>query len=170
MAESMMLSGLMTLREMGFFDFFLPFLLFFAVVYGALEKTKVFGEGRKDINAIVALVISLIAATTAWVIESITGFLPWVAFIAIVLVCFLMLVAMVYGDVSELAKSPWIKGGAIIAIIIAILSALYYSLGFDKTIGSGGLGISETDLALVVMIGIGVAVAAMVVKGGGSKK
>jgi hypothetical protein len=42
----------------GVFDYLLPFLLIFAVVFGILETTKVLGE-HKGIHTIVALVIGL---------------------------------------------------------------------------------------------------------------
>ena len=37
-----------------------PFLLMFFVVFAILEKTKVFGEGKKQLNAGVAFIVSLI--------------------------------------------------------------------------------------------------------------
>jgi hypothetical protein len=168
MAEPVLLAGLETLRNLGFFQFFLPFLLFFAIIYGALQKTKVFGE-RKDIDAIIALVIALIASTTAWVIEGLSGFLPWVGFIALVIVCFLMLVGMIYGDVEELAKSKWVKISAVIAITVGIFAVLYYALGFNKYFAGTGLGggLSDADIALVVVGIIGVGALYMIVKGGG---
>lgn len=45
--------------EAGFFGFFLPFLLTFAIIYGLLTKSKVLGEPRKPVtilNAVIALV------------------------------------------------------------------------------------------------------------------
>ena len=163
--ESVFIGGMQTLQTLGFFKFFLPFLLFFAIIYGALQKTQVFGKDRKDIDAIIALVISLIATTTAWVIDAIQGFLPWVGFIALVIVCFLMLVAMVYGDVTELAKSTWVKGGVLIAVVIAIFALLYTILGFGTL--TGGFGLADTDIAILVVAAIGIFAFYLIIKGGG---
>jgi hypothetical protein len=160
--------GVQSLRDMGFFDFFLPFLLFFAIIYAALDKTQVFGQDKKDINAIVALVISLIASTTSWVIKAVTGFLPWVGFIALVVVAFLMLAAMVYGgDVSQLFSNNWIKGGAVIFVIIALGLGLYYGLGFDKTFTGSGISLSDEDWAMLLMLIIGIGAFFAIIKSGG---
>ena len=43
-----------------FVEVILPFLLVFAVVFAILQKTKILGEGKKQIDAIVSLVIGLI--------------------------------------------------------------------------------------------------------------
>jgi len=162
-----LMAGVEILRGMGFFDFFLPFLLFFAIIYAALDKTKVFGEDKKDINAIVALVIALIASTTGWVIKGVTGFLPWVGFIALIIVAFLMLAAMVYGgNVEELIKSPVVKYGGLLFVVIAIGVGLYYGLGFNNMVSTFSL--SDEDVALLLMLGIGIGAFAIIVKGGGS--
>lgn len=171
MAEtSFILGGVQTLREIGFFDFFLPFILFFAIIYGALQKTQVFGEGRRDIDSIIAFVIALIASTTGWVLKGITGFLPWVGFTAIIIVCFLMLAAMVGGgDVSQLFKKPYFIAAGVIFIAVILFFGVFFTFGWDKIAGgvAGGAGISETDIALVIMLIIGLGAFALIVKGGG---
>ena len=160
--------GLEALKQMGFFDFFLPFLLFFAIIYAALDKTQVFGADKKDINAIIALVISLIASTTSWVIKGVIGFLPFVGFIALIIVAFLMLAAMVYGgNVEELFKNKWIKAGAVIFVVLALALGIYYGLGIDKMAGPG-ISISDEDMAFLVMSIIGIVAFAIIIKGGGS--
>lgn len=171
--ESMLLGGIQTLRELGFFDFFLPFLLFFAVIYAALDKVQVFGEGKKDINAVVALVIALITTTTAWAIKGIIGFLPWVGFSAIVIVAFLMLASMIGGGtLEELFKIPGVKYAGVAIVAIVIFLAVFFSLGFDKYFSGGGgggsfLGMGEADIALLVILGIGLVIFAVIMKSGG---
>lgn len=44
----------------GVMDFFLPFILVFTIVYATLAKIKILGEGRKQFNVIVALVLALL--------------------------------------------------------------------------------------------------------------
>ena len=55
------------LQQMGFYDYILPFLLIFTIIFAILEKTRIFGtepgttnEPRKNINLVVALIIGLI--------------------------------------------------------------------------------------------------------------
>ncbi len=169
MAESIILSGMQTLRQIGFFDFFLPFILFFAIIYAALDKTQVFGADKKDVNAVIALVIALIASTTSWVLKGVAGFLPWVGFISLVVVAFLMLAAMVYGgDVGELFKSAWVKIGGLLFVVIALGLGLYYGLGFDKFTSGMSISLSNEDVAAVIMLIVGIVAFAVIVKGGTS--
>ena len=44
----------------GVLDFFLPFILVFTIVYATLAKVKILGEGKKQFNIIVALVLALL--------------------------------------------------------------------------------------------------------------
>src|SRR3989344_2229777 len=47
------------LQSLGVYDYFLPFLLIFAIVFAILEKTKIFGE-KTNINVVVSILIALI--------------------------------------------------------------------------------------------------------------
>lgn len=89
------------LKDFGFFDVVLPFLLIFTIVFGILEKTKVFGTetGKPDgkpqqrINAMVAFVIALFFVAIPSLVASIQISLPQIAMLLIVIVVFLMLLA-----------------------------------------------------------------------------
>jgi heme/copper-type cytochrome/quinol oxidase subunit 4 len=170
--QSVIVGGIELLRNMGFFDFLLPFLLFFSVIYGVLAKTGIFsseGKERKDINVIIAFVIALISTTTAWVLNALAGFLPWIGFIAIVILAFLILGSMVAGgDVTQILQSPYFKYGGVAIAAIAVFVTMYYSLGWDKTVSGGGFGLSNTDIALII-IGIVVAVIFYIILKGGSE-
>lgn len=48
------------LQHWVFTSFILPFLLVFAIVFGVLERSKLFGDNKKQLNAIIAFVIGLI--------------------------------------------------------------------------------------------------------------
>ena len=154
--ESVILAGLNTLRAIGFFDFLLPFLLFFAVIYAVLAKSKIFesepGKERRDINAVVAFVIAMIATTTSWVLLALNQFLPWVGFISIVLLGFLILGSMIYGgDITKIFQDETLRNIAIGLIGFVVFIAMYYALGWQTMLNLFGL--SNVDYALV-LIGI----------------
>ncbi len=165
--ESVLLLGVQGLREMGFFDFFLPLLLFFAIIYGALDKTKIFGDDKKDINAIIAFVISMIAATTSWVLRGVAGFLPWVGFIALIVVVFLMLASLITGDVSSLVENKFVKIGGVLFVLAGLGLGVWYGLGLDKRFAGTGTGFSETDVAIIVVLAIFIGAFYMIVRGSG---
>lgn len=66
------LEGLVRMMESwGLTDVMLPFLLIFVVIFAVLEKTKIFGEEKRNINTVIALVFALLV-----VIPHVTGSYP----------------------------------------------------------------------------------------------
>ena len=51
---------LTSLESYGLLDALLPFLLIFTVIFAIMQKTKFLGEGKKNFNVVIALVIALI--------------------------------------------------------------------------------------------------------------
>lgn len=178
MAEtSVILSGIQMLRSLGFFDFLLPFLLFFSIIYAILAKSRIFQSGdqeRRDINAIVAFVIAMIATTTSWVLLALNQFLPWIGFIIVVILGFLILASMMYGgDVTEMFRDPANKVFLYVAVGLAafvVLLVMYYALGWQKFLDL--LNFSNVDYALAILGILAVIVIIAIIKsgGGGSKK
>jgi hypothetical protein len=163
--------GLSLLKEIGLFDFFIPFLLVFAIIYGALEKTQVFGEGRHDINAVIALSIAFIFGITGWAVKATTSFLPWVGIIAVASVAFLMLTAMFWPDIQSLRENKWVKAlaGGIMALIIVYLLLHYLGIIDWMTQQISEKGSIEEFLAVIVFLAIIFGGILMVIKGGGKK-
>lgn len=68
-SESLRLDGFMrTLDSWGLTDVLLPFLLIFVVIFAILQKTRVLGEGKKNLNVIIAMVVALLV-----VVPHVTG-------------------------------------------------------------------------------------------------
>ena len=90
------------LRVFGIFDVLLPFLLVFAVVFGILEKTKLFGEevvgkvsySRKNLNAIVAFVLAMLVVAATKVVGILNSALPLVSLLVIVALSFLLMIGI----------------------------------------------------------------------------
>ncbi len=59
------------IEEMGVLDSLLPFILIFTIIFAVLQKTKIIGEGKRQFNTLVALVLSLMV-----VIPHVTGKYP----------------------------------------------------------------------------------------------
>ncbi len=59
------------MRDLGFFQFILPFILTAAIFYGSLRKSKIFGD--PDRNVTVNAVISIAAAFMVWAYPIIAG-------------------------------------------------------------------------------------------------
>ncbi len=59
------------IEEMGMLDSLLPFILIFTILFAILQKTKIIGEGKRQFNTLVALVLSLMV-----IIPHVTGKYP----------------------------------------------------------------------------------------------
>jgi hypothetical protein len=124
MAETILQSPVLT-------KFVYPFLLMFFIVFAILEKTKVLGSDKKQINALVAFVIGLIFVSAVYpkmVVENMILFLT----IAIIIVFVVLLLwGFVAGEEGlKFEKAPkflkWVIG---IAVVIAVMLATLWATG-----------------------------------------
>jgi len=102
MATSPLAGAIEFLNEFGFYDVVLPFLLVFTIVFGILEKTKLFGvedkKPKKNINAMIAFVIALFFVASTNLVAGAREFLPNIVVLLITLMSFMMLVGFFYAD------------------------------------------------------------------------
>jgi hypothetical protein len=105
-----------------FADFILPWILIFTLVFAILDKTNVLGQGKKQINAIVAAVIGLLLLAFPTTRDFIVNLIPIMVAMAVILFIFLMLYSFASGD----KKGDPLSGGVKIAIgiVIAIVLAI----------------------------------------------
>ena len=137
--------------------FVYPFLLIFFIVFAVLEKTKVLGDERKQLNALVAFVIGLIfvgAVFPKLVVSNMILFLT----VALVVV---FVVLLLWGFVSSGEKGFEISRGLKIflfivlgiAVIIAVLWATGVGGGFfDFLFSSSWSNAFWTNFLFIVVI------------------
>ena len=123
------------LQHWVFTRFVLPFLLIFFIVFGVLEKTKLFGSDKKQLNALIALVIGLILVGAASPTLTISHLILFLTIAVVVLFVALLLWGFVSGEEGlkfEKAPKPlrWLIG---IVIVIAVIIALLWALGTEAT-------------------------------------
>jgi hypothetical protein len=156
--ESIFAAGIQSLHAMGFFNILLPFMLVFTIVYGVLERSKFFGENRHDINAVIGLVLGLMVVISAFVLQVLTDFLPLIGLFAVVLVCFMLLISMFWGEAQNIFDNKWIKYSAVVVIAGVIVFVLADLLGFGDlfvgaTSGDKILGIfAPVDIAALAFM------------------
>lgn len=151
------------LQHWIFTKFALPFLLIFFIVFAILEKTKVLGEDKKQINAMVAFVIGIIFVTAVSP-KLIVGNLILFLTVAIVVMFIGMLLwgFAVGGEVNlENKNVKWAMG---IAIVVGVTGAVIWATGFYSFIDSFVFGGNITgdfwiNLIFVIVIAIALAVA-----------
>lgn len=85
------------LKDWGFFEIVLPFLLIFVLLFAILEKIKILGK-RREINLLVALSVSLIALASSFLTDFIASFLPKIAIALLILVFLLIILNLISPD------------------------------------------------------------------------
>jgi len=128
------------LQSFGFFDIILPFLLVFTVVFGILEKTKIFGTEkvkdkdvtRKNINAMVAFSIAFFVVAATKVVSVIQTALPLVILVLIFIIAFLVLFGSMMGE-GQLnfwdENNKKLKGVFVFGIFIAMIAIILGGFG-----------------------------------------
>src|SRR3989338_7636256 len=81
--------------DIGGFDVVLPFILVFAVVFAILRKISLFGE-NKNVDAIVSLILAAFLISSTEIVNILTGFLPRVSMIVLVLLMLILVVGIFF--------------------------------------------------------------------------
>lgn len=120
-----------SLESTGVFQYLLPFLLVFTVIFAILEKTALFGtDGEKNtktgINAVVGAILGLLVITQWQVVEKMNLFLPKMSLMVIIFVMILILIGIMGVDV---AKGP--RGIFALLLGIGAIVGIYWSLGSE---------------------------------------
>lgn len=114
--------------------FVYPFLLIFVIIFGILQKTKLFGEGKKQLDAVVAFVAGLIfvaAVDPTLIVDKLVLFLS----VAIVIVFVVLLLwGFVTGGDAHFGSSKPVKIAAFIVIILAVIIAMFLITGIWDTV------------------------------------
>lgn len=147
-----------------FREVLIPFLLVFVLVFAVLQKTKVLGDGKKQIDALVALAIGLILIAVPKARDFITNITPWLAVGLVVILIYLLLYGFVSSDKEKGIKlEKWmVTTFAILSVIFVVALVLVFS-GFWTKITSGVNGGTWLPTIIFVVV-IAVAFALVVGK------
>ena len=124
------------LQHWIFTRFALPFLLIFFIVFGILEKTKLFGSEKRQLNALIAFVIGLILVGATSPTLTISNLILFLTVAIVVLFVALLLWGFIAGEkglkFDEAPKTlKWFIG---IVIVVAVIIALLWALGVEGTV------------------------------------
>jgi len=107
-----------------FRDYILPFVLVFAVIFAILERSNILGEGKKQINAMVGLVVGLLLISFEHSRDIIVKLMPILAVMVVILLIFMI----IYGFAKQekeiklpQAAIVWIFVIAIPVVVIALM-------------------------------------------------
>ncbi|MBI2542840.1 MAG: hypothetical protein HYW24_01515 [Candidatus Aenigmarchaeota archaeon] len=171
--------AILKLKELGFFNFLLPFILTAAIIYGGLRRAKIFGDpdANMAVNAIVAFVVSLFVWAAPIILGvDIEGKLASF-FIQGFSVSLIVLVGLIFagmffkpdlaGDLSDKIKSTYFWG-AILIISLMVAVVIFISSGLATVLFPKGTGFTippDTFITVGVLFLLAISVAVIVRSG-----
>lgn len=134
-----------------------PFLLVFTLIFAILQKSKILGDDKRQVDALIALSIALIVVAFSWSTDIIINLMPFLAVSLVILLVFMLLYGFVASGDDGLKLSKNVQksllGLIVIAVVFAVLvttgqwERIYYSLFIDFA-GSSVL----TNVVLLALI------------------
>ena len=118
------------LQGSGVYEYILPFLLIFSITFAILEKVKILGDDKKNINIIVSLIIALIFVTQFSLVYTLNSFLPKISLFIVVAVMTMILFGIFGAKVHNGLGSLGLLIAAVVSLIV-IYWGLSPSLGFE---------------------------------------
>ena len=109
-------------EQAGFFQYLLPFLLIFALVFGILTQIKLFKE-NKSINGIIALVVGLMAMQFPMVSQFFSEIFPRLGIGLAIILVLLILIGMFVDPKSGAVGYTLLGVAGIILIIVLVKTA-----------------------------------------------
>lgn len=110
--------------------FLLPLLLVFFIIFAVLERTKLFGSDKKQLNALTSLVIALIFVGAVYPKIIVSNLMLFLAIAMVAVFVILLLWGFVYGDEKEGFKlEKWMKWTLGLGLGVAFLFALIWAAG-----------------------------------------
>jgi len=150
-----------------FLDFVLPFILVFTVVFAVLQKSQVLGEDKKQVDAMVGLVVGLMLIAFPGARSIVVLLMPFLAISIVLLLVFMLLLGFIKGTKDgNVLGDAWKNSLAAILFIALVVYLLkisgYWDYFFSGQLFGGG-SIFVNVLLILIIVGAMVAV----LKGGG---
>jgi len=147
--------------------FVYPFLLIFFIIFAILEKTKIFGEGRKQINALVAFVIGFIFVSAIFPKEMVSNLILFLTIAIAIVFVVLILWGFIMGEkgVNIFDEAPkGVKWAIGIFILIVVAIAVLWAAGIDtanfvdRVFNASWSDTLWTNLIFIILVAIALAI------------
>lgn len=113
------------LESIGFLNVILPFLFVFTIVYGMLERTKIFGNRQKNVHAMIAFVVGFIFIASVSRVDSLILYLQIFGMGLLAIVAIAYVFALVQSKMF-FSKHMFFN----VLLLVFVILALFASLGW----------------------------------------
>mgnify|MGYP001606877045 CR=1 FL=1 len=148
--------------------FILPFLLVFFIVFAVLQKTKLLGDGKKQLDALVSFVIGLIFVGAVFPKLVVGNLILFMTVSLVIVFVILILWGFATGGEAKIESKgmKWLAGIILfVAVVIAVLWATGYAQEVsDLLFSQNWSNTFWTSVSFIVVIAIALA---MILKGSG---
>ncbi len=120
-----------------FTRFALPFLLVFFIVFAVLEKTKLLGDDKKQLNALLAFVVGLVFVGAVYPTEVVGNLILFLTVALVVVFVILLLWGFVFGSFEKeegFVPEKWMKWALGIVIGVAVVVAVLWATGAEQKV------------------------------------
>ena len=145
-----------------FTKFLFPFLLVFFIVFAILDRTKLFGAEKKQLNALTAFVIGLIFVTAIYPVLVVGNLILFLTVALVAIFVILLIWGFIFGDEKGFSLNNKLKWILAIAAGIAFIAALLWATGWYSDVSTffSNSGLNQTiitNVTFVVVIAIALA-------------
>lgn len=145
-------------QQLGVFDYMIPFLLIFAIVYGILIQMKLFG-GKADptgriVNAIIALAVGLMSLQFGFVSRFFSELFPRVGIGLVILLLFIIFTGL-FSDYKSKAiiYTMYGIGAAVLIVVLALTANTAGTFSYLPVLGYNWINILPW-IVLLALIGV----------------
>jgi len=141
------------LNALGFYDFVLPFLFVFAIVYGLLAKLNMFGGANSRISALIGLIAAFFAVGYVGVPMAafFTGLFGGATIFLAGLLVVVLFLAMAGFRTPEVLGAFLGRGGSIVAILVLVVIGIIVFMTATGTIVTG-IELNESAIAAIFIV------------------
>ncbi len=119
-------------------EWVLPFLLVFVLLFALLEKSKLLGENRDQINSLVSLSAAILSITVPYSRNVIVELMPWLAVGLVSLFVFFVLYSFVVGEKMFEGNTEWLKYVLMAVVAVFSLGVIFQVTGLWAVIEKSG--------------------------------
>ena len=150
-----------------FQDIILPFILVFVLIYAILERTKIFGEDKHQINAILGVVIAGILIAFSTQVDWIKQFVIFLVLALMILFVFMLIYGFAHAGNEGFTMSRKLQVTiSVVAFIAVVIAVLVITGNFGKSFNF----FTGTNIGANLVFGVLIAVVIVAAVLSGKKK